>query len=78
LLKVRAGPGPEGDLKDLKLQYHETHEDGLGRIDDRSYDLAEVPRDFACRKDWPWVKAIGYTVRITRHTDGTETDEVRY
>jgi predicted transposase YbfD/YdcC len=68
----------EGDLKDLKLQYHETHEDGHGRIDDRYYYLAEVPRDFACRKDWPWVKAIGYTVRITRHADGTETDEVRY
>ena len=24
------------------------------------------------------VKAIGYTVRITRHADGTESDEVRY
>jgi predicted transposase YbfD/YdcC len=24
------------------------------------------------------VKAIGYTVRITRHADGSETDEVRY
>ena len=29
-------------------------------------------------KEWPWVKAIGYAVRITRHADGTETDEVRY
>jgi predicted transposase YbfD/YdcC len=67
-----------GDLKDLKCQSHETHEDGHGRIDDRYYDLAEVPSDFACRKDWPWVKAIGYTVRITRHADGNETDEVRY
>jgi len=37
-----------------------------------------VPRDFAAAKDWPWVKAIGYTVRITRHDDGTESDEVRY
>jgi predicted transposase YbfD/YdcC len=37
-----------------------------------------MPRDFACRVDWPWVKAIGYTVRITRHGDGSETDEVRY
>jgi predicted transposase YbfD/YdcC len=68
----------DGDLKDLKHQSHETHEDGHGRIDDRSYYLAEVPSDFACRKDWPWVKAIGYTVRITRHADGNETDEVRY
>ena len=68
----------EGGLKDLKHQSHETHEDGHGRIDDRYYYLAEVPEDFASRKDWPWVKAIGYTVRITRHADGTETDEVRY
>ena len=68
----------ESGLKDLKHQSHETHEDGHGRIDDRYYYLAEVPPDFACRKDWPWVKAIGYTVRITRHADGSETDEVRY
>jgi hypothetical protein len=32
----------EGDLKDLKPQSHETHEDGHGRIDDRYYDVAEV------------------------------------
>jgi predicted transposase YbfD/YdcC len=68
----------EGHLKDLKPRHHETHEDGHGRSDDRYYDLAEMPRDFACRVDWPWVKAIGYTVRITRHGDGSETDEVRY
>jgi len=68
----------DGDLKDLKPQSYETHEDGHGRIDDRYYYLAEVPPDFACRKDWPWVKAIGYTVRVTRHADGSETDEVRY
>ena len=51
---------------------------GLGRIDERFDHLAKVPRDFACGKDWPWVKAIGYAVRITRHGDGTESDEVRY
>jgi predicted transposase YbfD/YdcC len=68
----------EGDRKDFKHQSHETHEDGHGRLDDRYYDVAEVPSDFACRKDWPWVKAIGCTVRITRHADGSETDEVRY
>ena len=68
----------EGGLKELKPQSHETHEEGHGRIDERFYYLAEIPSDFACRKDWPWVKAIGYTVRITRHADGSETDEVRY
>src|SRR3982751_3590220 len=54
----------EGDRKDFKPQSHETHEDGHGRIGDRYYDVVEVPGDFACRKDWPWVKAIGCTVRI--------------
>ena len=68
----------EGDRKDFKPQSHETREDGHGRIDDRYYDVAEVPSDFACRKEWPWVKAIGRAVRITRHADGTETDEARY
>jgi predicted transposase YbfD/YdcC len=68
----------ERDLEDLRYRYHETHDDGHGRIDDRFYYLAKVPRDFAAAKDWPWVKAIGYTVRITRQADGTESDEVRY
>jgi predicted transposase YbfD/YdcC len=68
----------ESDLKKLRHRPHETHEDGHGRIDDRYYYLAEVPSDFACRKDWPWVKAIGCTVRMARHADGGETDEVRY
>ncbi len=27
---------------------------------------------------WPWIKAIGYSLRITQHADGSETDETRY
>jgi predicted transposase YbfD/YdcC len=68
----------EKDRKELQYRVHETLDDGHGRIDERSYHLIKVPRDFAAAKDWPWVKAIGYTVRITQHTDGTESDEVRY
>jgi predicted transposase YbfD/YdcC len=68
----------ECDREGLKHRHHETREDGHGRIDERFYYLAKVPRDFAPREDWPWVKAIGCTVRITRHADGTESDEVRY
>ena len=44
---------------------------GTAGIDERSYFLAKVPRDFAPKKEWPWVKAIGYAVRITQHADGT-------
>jgi predicted transposase YbfD/YdcC len=68
----------ERDMEELQHRCHETREDGHGRIDERSYYLARVPRDFGPRKDWPWVKAIGYSVRITRHADGMESDEVRY
>src|SRR5512143_3943348 len=68
----------ERDLEELRYRYHVTRDDGHGRIDERSYYLTKVPRDFAPAKDWPWVKAIGYSVRITRHADGTESDEVRY
>ena len=68
----------ERDMEDLRYRCHETRDDGHGRIDERSYFLAKMPRDFAAAKDWPWIKAIGYTVRITQHADGTESDEVRY
>jgi predicted transposase YbfD/YdcC len=66
------------DLEDLKYRTHETSEAAHGRVDERSYFLTRVPPDFAVKEEWPWVKAIGYSVRITRHADGRETDEVRY
>ena len=66
------------DLKDLKYRTHETTDRGHGRVDERSYFLSKVPSDFAVAAEWPWVKAIGYAVRVTRHADGTETDDVRY
>ncbi len=68
----------ERDLEELRYRPHETRDDGRGRVDERSYYLTKVPRDFAPAKDWPWVKAIGFSVRITRHADGTESDEVRH
>jgi predicted transposase YbfD/YdcC len=68
----------ERDLEDLQYRCHETRDEQHGRIDERSYYLAKVPRDFAAGKDWPCVKAIGYSLRLTKHVDGTETNEVRY
>src|SRR3954471_4028245 len=35
------------DLEDLRYRSHETRDEGHGRIDERSYFLAKVPRDFA-------------------------------
>jgi predicted transposase YbfD/YdcC len=68
----------ECDLEDLKYRCHETSEAAHGRIDERSYFLTKVPPDFAVKKEWPWVKAIGYSLRVTQHDDGSETDETRY
>jgi predicted transposase YbfD/YdcC len=68
----------ERDLEDLKYRCHETSEAAHGRIDERSYFLTKVPPDFAPKKEWPWIKAIGYSLRVTRHADGRETDETRY
>jgi predicted transposase YbfD/YdcC len=68
----------ERDFEDLRYRQHETTDDGHGRIDERAYYLTKVPRDFACAKEWPWVKAIGYAIRITQHADGRETSDIRY
>jgi predicted transposase YbfD/YdcC len=68
----------EKDLEDLRYRCHETSDAGHGRIDERSYLLSRVPADFAVKKEWPWVKAIGFSVRVSQHADGSETDEVRY
>jgi len=66
------------DLKDLRYRNHETREEGHGRLDERSYLLTKTPANFPLKKEWPWVKAIGYSLRITQHADGSETDEIRY
>lgn len=66
------------DLEDLKYRSHETSDKGHGRKDERSYFLTKVPADFALKKEWPSIKAIGYSLRVTEHADGRETNEVRY
>jgi predicted transposase YbfD/YdcC len=66
------------DLEDLRYRSHEARDAAHGRIDERSYFLTKVPADFAVREEWPWVKAIGYALRVTRHADGRETDETRF
>jgi predicted transposase YbfD/YdcC len=68
----------ELDLEDLKYRRHETSDAAHGRIDERSYFLTKVPPDFAYKKEWPWIKAIGYSLRVTQHADGSETDQTRY
>jgi predicted transposase YbfD/YdcC len=66
------------DFEDLDYRYHETQENGHGRVDHRAYYQTRVPKDFGPSSEWPWIKAIGYTIRHTVQKDGTESREVRY
>lgn len=68
----------ERDLEELRYREFETTDAGHGRIDERAYLVTKIPQDFALKKEWPWIKAIGYAVRFTQHADGRETYEVRY
>jgi predicted transposase YbfD/YdcC len=68
----------EQDFEDLRYRHHETTEEGHGRSDERAYYLTKVPPGFAPRKEWPWVKAVGYAVRVSVDGAGRETSEVRY
>ncbi len=66
------------DPKSVSHRYHQTHDTGHGRTDDRYYYLAPLPDGFACQNQWPSVKAIGMAVRIMEKSDGTKTKDVRY
>jgi len=66
------------DFEDLRYRSHESAEDAHGRRDERAYVLVKTPRDFACAKEWPWVKAIGYALRVTTDADGRETMAMRF
>jgi predicted transposase YbfD/YdcC len=66
------------DFADVQYRAYESEETAHGRIDERSYFLTRVPRDFAPAADWPEVKAIGYAMRWTTHAGGAQTSEVRY
>lgn len=68
----------ENDLEEVAHRRHETHEKGHGRRDDRYYYLAKLPDDFPLKEKWPGLKAIGMAVRVTEHTDGRASDDVRY
>jgi predicted transposase YbfD/YdcC len=68
----------EQDFEELRYRHHKTSEEAHGRADERAYYLTKVPPDFAPRKEWPWVKAIGYAVRVSVDGGGRETSEIRY
>jgi predicted transposase YbfD/YdcC len=68
----------EQDFEELRYRHHETSDGGHGRTDERAYYLTKVPADFIMKEEWPWVKAIGYAVRVSMDASGRETSEIRY
>lgn len=56
---------------------HETHEQGHGRMEDRYYYLAKIPRDKFIFSQWPGLRAIGMAIRVAQR-DGATTEDVRY
>ncbi|MGP1667617.1 MAG: ISAs1 family transposase [Rhodanobacter sp.] len=67
----------ENGIAEVPCRTHGTFDEGHGRAEERYYDLAKVPEDFALLKDWPHIKAIGMATNITR-CGGNETVAVRY
>lgn len=68
----------ENELQSVAHRKHETRERGHGRVDDRYYYLAKIPRDFPLAAQWPGLKGIGMAVRVTEHADGRASDQTRY
>ena len=63
---------------DLRYKAYETHDTGHGRVDERSYGVVQVPRDWSLRREWPSVSAVGFATRVTLAADGTESSDTRY
>ena len=68
----------EDDFEQVSHRRHQTHETGHGRVDERSYYLAKLPDDFAFKKQWTGIKAIGMAIRKTKKSDGTTSEDARY
>ena len=68
----------EDDFDGVPHRRHETCDKSHGRIDRRYYSLVKLPAGFPLKKQWPGVKAIGMVVRVTTHSDGSESGDVRY
>jgi len=68
----------ERDLKHIEHRRHETRDKGHGRVEERYYYLAKLPKSFPLQKQWPGLKAIGMAINMTTDKDGNERGEVRF
>jgi predicted transposase YbfD/YdcC len=64
-------------FRDVPVSRHETHEEGHGREETRSYFVCPVPDDLPDRERWPELKAIGMAINETTRA-GKTTREERY
>ena len=68
----------QGELLKIPHRQHQTSQKGHGRIDDRCYVLAKIPRNASWKDAWPGATAVGMAVRVTEKSDGTTSGDVRY
>jgi predicted transposase YbfD/YdcC len=67
----------EDDFAGVRVRRHATTDKGHGREEMREYYVCAVPRDFAARRRWPGLAALGCVVsRVER--DGKSTCQRRY
>jgi len=65
------------DLEDLRYRFYETRDEATAARTNAAI-ISPSRQATSSQRRLAWVKAIGYTLRVTQHADGTETDEVRY
>jgi predicted transposase YbfD/YdcC len=68
----------EDDCRSVACRRHESHKRGHGRVDDRYYYLAKLPKEFPEREKWAKLAAIGLAARMTTNARGKETSSIRY
>jgi predicted transposase YbfD/YdcC len=68
----------ETDFEDGECQRHTTHDKAHGRVEERHYYSAPLPKAMAAlTEQWAGLKSIGQVITFTER-DGKQTDEVRY
>lgn len=67
----------EDEFARYPVSRYEENEKGHGRVEQRTYYQATLPKDFARREEWKGLKTIGAAIRIYQQ-GGVERSDVRY
>ena len=68
----------QDELAAMPHREHSTFDKGHGRRDERYYVLAKLPSDFPFKDNWPSIKAIGMSMRVSEGKGGATIGEIRY